>query len=358
MPHILATTVCAVLLILAALICGFARYNYFGANHNASLPYLNAVSTGVILAAAFTHILPDAMENLESFSYPLACASALCGFLLLVVVETVLTYQTLEDEHKVAAENHSRHDCSVHNHELGSSPVHSFLSKGIPSSVFPRVHQQGENTECYLKMRRANSFSEYSYGSLDVSPIKGTIEDRFGHDHSHGHQHGAHEGHDHSHGHDHLTHTPRIAHETVLIKPQIDTSQSHSHSHSHGAVISPDKTPKEIFAATYTFWMALVVHSTMEGFGIGVADTVIEQFTLVLAVLIHKVFESLALAGLLIDGKLPTHQAVWMYGIFVIATPIGAVLSAIIESYVASNGDDLSKLISGVITGMAAGSFM
>lgn len=352
MSHIIATSVCSFLLIVAALLSGIARYNYFSAD-NDSLPYLNAVSTGVILAAAFTHILPDAIENLESFSYPLACASALFGFLLLIVVETVLTFQTLENEHKAAVENHSRHDCSIHNHELGSSPVHTFLSKGIPSSVFPRVHHRVDNKECYLKMRRANSFSGYSYGSLDVSSVKGEVENAREHDHSHDHIHKA-NSHDHSHGHGHQSMRE------VTSKPQIDTTNigSHSHSHAHGLTVSPNKTHTDMFAATYTFWIALVVHATMEGFGIGVADTLIEQLTLVVAILIHKVFESIALAGLLIDGKLPSHQAVWMYGVFVLATPTGAVLSAVIEYYVVANGDDASKLVSGVITGMAAGSFM
>jgi hypothetical protein len=79
------------------------------------LSYMNAISTGVdlfiplfilirvqvILSAAFTHLLPDAMETLKMYTYPVACASALGGFLVLIVVETVLTFHTIEDEHRV-----------------------------------------------------------------------------------------------------------------------------------------------------------------------------------------------------------------------------------------------------------------
>ena len=35
------------------------------------------------------------------FTYPVACASALGGFLILIVVESVLTFHTIEDEHRV-----------------------------------------------------------------------------------------------------------------------------------------------------------------------------------------------------------------------------------------------------------------
>ena len=102
MGHIIQTSVCAFLLIVVTVVSGFTRYNFSSGNDNTgTMAYLNAVSTGVILAAAFTHLLPDAIENLKEFSYPLACASALFGFLILVIVETILTYHTLEDEHKV-----------------------------------------------------------------------------------------------------------------------------------------------------------------------------------------------------------------------------------------------------------------
>jgi hypothetical protein len=58
-------------------------------------------SPQVILSAAFTHLLPDAISSLQMIQYPVACACSLFGFLSMVMLETILTYWTLEDEHQV-----------------------------------------------------------------------------------------------------------------------------------------------------------------------------------------------------------------------------------------------------------------
>ena len=259
---------------------------------------------------------------------------------------------------QAAADSHSRHNCAEHDHEKGSSPVHSFLSKGIPSSVYPRVRHTSmeENKACYNMLHRSNSFS--GYGSLEMPHEKGKP--------SHGHRHR--QLHDHLHEHDHKPRRPPSTpgqHEDMSYLLNDDGAtkshggMDHSHSHSHGRDSGGvGKSPRAVYAAVYTFWMALVVHSTMEGFGIGVADTFLEQATLVMAILIHKVFESLALASLLLDIDMPPAMGLAMYGTFTVATPLGALFSSIVESYVVEGNHVSSKVISGVITGMASGSFM
>lgn len=106
--------------------------------------------------------------------------------------------------------------------------------------------------------------------------------------------------------------------------------------------------------------MALVIHSTMEGLGIGAADSYVSQITVVSAILIHKIFESIALVGILIDGNISTVQFRIMFLVFALATPIGAFCTAFIESYVVASDEDnyQSKVLAGVITALAAGSFM
>ena len=59
------------------------------------------LQTGVILAAAFTHLLPDAIKALSMYTYPVATACSLTGFLLLVTVETVMQQLNFEQEHAV-----------------------------------------------------------------------------------------------------------------------------------------------------------------------------------------------------------------------------------------------------------------
>lgn len=106
--------------------------------------------------------------------------------------------------------------------------------------------------------------------------------------------------------------------------------------------------------------MALVIHSTMEGLGIGAADSYISQISVVFAILIHKIFESIALAGILIDGKVNFLRSRVMFTVFALATPTGALCTAFMQSYIESSGDNdtTGKILDGVVTALAAGSFM
>jgi zinc transporter ZupT len=117
-----------------------------------------------------------------------------------------------------------------------------------------------------------------------------------------------------------------------------------------------------------------VIHSTMEGLGIGAADSYISQISVVFAILIHKIFESIALAGLLMDGKVSLLQSRIMFTVFALATPTGALCTALLQSYIEANAvaaaaaaaegsneavEDLTgKVLDGVVTALAAGSFM
>jgi zinc transporter ZupT len=99
----------------------------------------------------------------------------------------------------------------------------------------------------------------------------------------------------------------------------------------------------------------------MEGLGIGAADSFISQVSVVFAILIHKIFESIALAGLLAEGRVGYLQSRVMFGVFALATPIGAMCTALIQSHIeagAVDGDISGKVLDGVVTALASGSFM
>ena len=104
-------------------------------------------------------------------------------------------------------------------------------------------------------------------------------------------------------------------------------------------------------AAAYSFWLALVVHSVMEGFAVGVSGNVVQALAILLAIVIHKVFASIALASALIDSQLGKTKFTILYGTYSFASPMGAMVAAIV-----SVGD--SSTVPGIITGLAAGSFM
>jgi zinc transporter ZupT len=105
------------------------------------------------------------------------------------------------------------------------------------------------------------------------------------------------------------------------------------------------------FSSAITFWGALMVHSTLEGFGIGVTSSV-QQAAIVFAITIHKGFESLALVGALADSKISFTLYCFLYGIFCCSVPAGAILGALLKSSSANSH------FAGIITGLASGSFM
>jgi zinc transporter ZupT len=192
-----------------------------------------------------------------------------------------------------------------------------------------------------------------SYQSIDM-------EHGHGHSFSHSHDHSFSHGHDHDHDHHSHEYDDLLKHhsfarsecnETTSLRSfNEDYGHSHNHGHSHGHGKHADGVMRN--SSIIAFWGALMVHSTVEGLGIGVTSDV-EQFAIVFAILIHKVFESLALSGTLFDSKLTWTTKLVLFGSFCLSIPIGAVVGAVLKSDDAGN-----SLFSGIITGFASGSFM
>ena len=90
----------------------------------------------------------------------------------------------------------------------------------------------------------------------------------------------------------------------------------------------------------------------MEGFGIGVTQDPLQQSTIVIAILIHKGFVSLALAGALLESQLQAVVYVPLFMFFALASPLGAIIACIIDT------SSTSCVLAGVITALASGSFM
>jgi zinc transporter ZupT len=318
-----------------SLLAGFTGYTIKQSNEDL-MTYLNAVSTGVILSAAFTHLLPDAISDLSEFEYPVATACALAGFLLLVIVETIMQQIQFTMEHKAAIEEHLEHDCADHNYQEGATPVHQNVGS-FPSGAFSKLQQQVrlDSSTAYCdtaeKMISLSPKHTTSGNSLPRSPLHtkysrvkqiGENERSRLTDHSHGHFH------NHSHSH------------------------SHAHDHSFGGDGNDLGGKKSIsFSSAITLWAALMVHSTLEGFGVGVTSSV-EQLTIVFAILIHKGFESIALSSALLDSGMSWHLYIVLYLVFCLTIPAGALLGSLLRS---GSG---SSTFAGIVTALAAGSFM
>jgi zinc transporter ZupT len=319
----------------------------------------------------------------------------------MVLVETALHSRNLDSEHKIAAIEHQSHDCTVHDNELGAEPVHSFLLS-VPSSSYVRVKDKVEGSQqpcstlerqCSANAKRrslsanSNDVNNDPYGDeierlFEQSPLLSEEELELGvesvtrnythdHSHQHGHQHEhSHHQHGHRHSHQHAA-SPSLNHPEEQKEVDDYLTFDHSHGHSHGGAhlrkpldtssssrsgslggSSKGSGRTTTAAASSSLWLALVVHSLMEGFGIGVTSNPLKQTTLVLAVLIHKGFASLALASALLESGMEYNTFLTFFLTFACASPLGAVLASVVQ---AEGG---SSVLSGVVTGLASGSFM
>jgi zinc transporter ZupT len=291
---------------------------------------------------------------------------------------------------QTAYETHSKHDCALHNNEAGQSPIHNFLTKGVPSNAYSRIPQSTDlNSSALTCYTRPHSNPD---PTLHLLPPPSSAPFPFSPSHSHDHLH----SHNHSHDLEELRCSTVTTASSSSLLPSYGSvlttdspplplsnfpslpnrplsppsSRLHDHSHSHSHSHSPSKSSPS--SSLKTFWIALVIHSTMEGLGIGAADSFISQVSVVFAILIHKVFESIALAGLLAEGGregsagrvVSSLQSRMMFGIFALATPLGALCTALIQSYIESSSSSLSsgltagKILDGVVTALASGSFM
>lgn len=334
-------------------------------NYGKAMIYLNAASTGVILAAAFTHLLPDAINDLKDFSYPVAPAMSLTGFLIMVLVETVLHSHNLKSDHEIAEREHQSHDCADHDNVFGADPVHNF-QLGMPSSSFTRVKGKAEGNlqSCPTLQRQCNDNAKKKVASRNLglgtakrgrAELQGKVEesrslltaDSDGDDDAVSHDH------KHSHSHDHAHNHKLSSIEAPGLHSQ-GHSHSHDHDHSHSLSASSAKARKKSTssAASTSLWLALVVHSLMEGFGVGVTSSPLKQTTLVMAILIHKGFASLALASALLESGMDHKRFLSLFLAFSLASPLGAMLACLVQL------EGGSTVLSGVVTGLASGSFM
>ena len=332
---VFSTLLWSTVIFLVASFAGFTSFRVRN-NYQKAMTYLNAASTGVILAAAFTHLLPDAINDLDQFDYPVAPAMALTGFLLLVLIETALHSHNLHTEHRIAELEHENHNCEDHDNEFGAEPVHNFLI-GVPSSSFVKVKDKVEGNkqcptlerQCSENAKRRRSLTGQNSFHGDISNEGDVAMDNF-----------------------HNENLP-------LLEKTCNDDHSHHHNHSHHHE-STDKAHNlkkrrnsiTTTAASTSLWLALVMHSIMEGIGIGVTDNALKQSTLVVAILIHKGFASMALASALLESGLGYQSFLAYFLAFALASPAGAVGACFIST------QNHSTVLSGLVTGLASGSFM
>lgn len=268
--------------------------------------------------------------------------------------ESELSFATAQDASPMPAASSSIKSPSSHVSGLfpsiANSPKNTSTNTGMVA-VSPLTPDHGHDHVHYAST--TNTTTCTSTSTKDVE--RGISSDSYHHDHhDHDHDHHSHEYDDlikrHSFARSDCDEVASLKSFTEDVSQHAVHGHNHGHSHGHGGGGADGGNMRS--SSIIAFWGALMVHSTVEGLGIGVTADV-EQFAIVFAILIHKVFESLALSGTLFDSKLCWTMKLVLFGSFCLSIPTGAVVGAVLKSNDAGN-----SLFSGIITGVASGSFM
>jgi zinc transporter ZupT len=115
----------------------------------------------------------------------------------------------------------------------------------------------------------------------------------------------------------------------------------HSHQHSEGETVSP-----------FLLLIGLCIHSFLEGMPIVGAFRTGIQHTLVLGIVIHNIPISLTLMSLFLHYGLSKRRALFFLVIFALMTPLGSILSNIINILTAASVGVYFNYIMAVVIGI------
>ncbi len=99
---------------------------------------------------------------------------------------------------------------------------------------------------------------------------------------------------------------------------------------------------------------ALCGHSIIAGLAIGSEIEYASVVVILIAIAVHKGFESFALTVNLLKSGLKASKLKYLVLLFVIMTPIGIIIG----SFISLNRGGLAEVISGIFNGIAAGTFI
>jgi len=105
----------------------------------------------------------------------------------------------------------------------------------------------------------------------------------------------------------------------------------------------------------YIFLVALSIHSTLEGLGMGGENVGNAFWGVFIAVVSHKGLEALALGLRIYEAKFTFIRSAGLITLYATATPIGIGIGMLAASAVAS---DKALLVKGVLLSLATGSFI
>ena len=364
----------------------------------------NMAASGVLLAAALTHQLADASSTLngalggngsdndddddDDEIYPwamLICGLTFIAFLILEESVHLLLGESSHDHDSedgginllLGAHSHDHKDhgkeSGGHDHSHGHAHDHGQnMPQSIPEEATPLVGGKTDRRpSCSASLHGAiggngsggpspengssrRSFRTYSkvdksvnfvdaFDTLELQELHGEGDDQSGKSPRKDRR---------SHHHKHRGETSILASimdGSILTE---DYSLLHSVHHHHDDHISQHLHGSTL--ASLMLFLALSLHSILEGVAIGIVPKAEMVVSTSAAILAHKAFAGYALGSTLITAEsLDTRKHLYLGMIFSMTTPVGVLLGmALLDDF---NGDSLAV---GVVQAMVAGTFL
>ncbi|KAF4757155.1 hypothetical protein FOZ63_001982 [Perkinsus olseni] len=119
-------------------------------------------------------------------------------------------------------------------------------------------------------------------------------------------------------------------------------------------VLDPHMHPDVLLETSAVFvFLALSVHSILEGMATGVASDVDHLYGTLIAILAHKGLAAFALGASMVEADVALYRVMLYGAIFALGTPVGILIG-----WFGSRGEDSAGLFGGVVNALAAGTFI
>ncbi|KAF4718156.1 hypothetical protein FOZ62_025903 [Perkinsus olseni] len=144
---------------------------------------------------------------------------------------------------------------------------------------------------------------------------------------------------------------PVCEHGPSFVGEPLDASKS---VEADKQVLDPHMHPDVLLETSAVFvFLALSVHSILEGMATGVASDVDDLYGTLIAILAHKGLAAFALGASMVEADVALYRVVLYGAIFALGTPVGILIG-----WLGSRGEDSAGLFGGVANALAAGTFI
>ena len=324
MNFILLQVILAFTHFILTLVCAIAPLKIIRGGHSKSvesksqriISWCNCISGGVFISTLFVGLLPFVRSKFNStiarvsnikINYPIAEVTLVLGFFMILLIE----------------------QCAV---SLQSKTKKKTVDKkviSIPNDYHLTDISSGTDSDDELSASEDQCLTSSSKNSKEFSAAFNN----------------------------HVTNTDDAS-VKIVSKPQKAShnheEQFHDHSHGHGHSHMGDIFSENITLRSILLFLALSIHSVFEGLAMGLQKDVPKLLNLFAAVLVHECMVSFAIGVNLYKNTMKTANVIKLLVVFCLTIPVGMMIGLGIGS-VDSFGADI---ISGIIQGLAAGTFL